>query len=209
LASLTPHTTCRHKTSDHEMPKPGSPLPTEDDTIMLYLITPSPISQAGSLLAGSLLVQTPANTAQSLSSFVQDQVSTMQHLLYSLGAWFCPAQPSTLPLYILVDLSLANRHCRLTKLTPTRSKSISTTVSAPPPYQHRPTMGIRTCPVRTVTQLLPDHCQKYRKQLEEKGTVKKNHTDFTKENIYGMITKWTRSDICVPRDLRAYTLLTL
>jgi hypothetical protein len=39
--------------------KAGSPLPTEDNTIMLYLIMPSPISQAGSLPAGSPLVQTP------------------------------------------------------------------------------------------------------------------------------------------------------
>ena len=173
MASLTLHATCRHKTSDHEMPKPGSPLPTEDDANMLYLIMPSPISQTRPLLANSPLVQTPPNTAQSSSSFIQDQASPMEHLFNSLAAWFCPEQPSTLPLYIPVDLSLANRHCRSTKLT--RSKSISTTVSAPPPYQQRPTMGIRTCPVRTVTQLSPDHYRKYRKQLEEKGTVKRSY----------------------------------
>jgi hypothetical protein len=93
---LTPPTLHRrHETSDHEMPKTGSPLPTEDDAIMLCLIMPSPISQAGSLLAGPPLVQTPPSAAQSSSSFVQDQASTIQHLLYSLGAWFCPVQAST------------------------------------------------------------------------------------------------------------------
>jgi hypothetical protein len=62
---------------------------------------------------------------------------------------------------------------------------------------------------RTVTQHSPDHYRKHRKQLEEKGTVKKNHADSTKENIYGVMKKWTRSDIYVPGDLRTLTLLTL
>ena len=70
-------------------------------------------------------------------------------------------------------------------------------------------MGIRTCPARTVTQLSPDHYRKHRKQLEEKGTVKKNHANSTKENIYGVMKKWTRSDIYVAGDLRTHTLLTL
>lgn len=62
---------------------------------------------------------------------------------------------------------------------------------------------------RTITQHSPNHYRKHRKQLEEKGTVKKNHADSTKENIYGVMKKWTRSDIYVPGDLGTLTLLTL
>lgn len=37
-----------------------------------------------------------------------------------------------------------------------------------------------------------EYYKRHRKQLVEKGTVKKEHADSTKENIYGVMMKWTR-----------------
>jgi len=77
-----------------------------------------------------------------------------------------------------------------------RSPSISIAVSD----LHRPTMSIRTCLARRVTQLTPEHYRKHRKQLVEKGAVKKNHADSTQESIYGVMGSGqggTRICICL------------
>lgn len=42
---------------------------------------------------------------------------------------------------------------------------------------------------RQVSQHSADHYRRHRKQLVEKGTVKKEHADATKENIYGVMVK--------------------
>lgn len=45
---------------------------------------------------------------------------------------------------------------------------------------------------RQVGQYPAEHYRRHRKQLVEKGTVKKEHADITKENIYGVVVKWKR-----------------
>lgn len=44
---------------------------------------------------------------------------------------------------------------------------------------------------RKVVQHSADHYRQVRKDLVEKGTVKKKHAKSTKINIYGVIKKWT------------------
>jgi len=53
-------------------------------------------------------------------------------------------------------------------------------------------MAIQAFGRRTVAQLSPEHYRRHRQQLTEKGTVKKRHADSTKENIWGVMMKWTR-----------------
>jgi len=53
-------------------------------------------------------------------------------------------------------------------------------------------MTIQVYGERAVAQYSAEHYRKHRKQLVEKGTVKKEHADSTKENIHGVMVKWTR-----------------
>jgi hypothetical protein len=53
-------------------------------------------------------------------------------------------------------------------------------------------MAIQDFGRRTVAQLSPEHYRRHRQQLTEKGTVKKRHADSTKENVWGVMMKWTR-----------------
>ena len=53
-------------------------------------------------------------------------------------------------------------------------------------------MGTSRKGERKAAQHTPKHYRRHRKQLVEKGTVKKEHTDSTKNNIFIIMTKWTR-----------------
>jgi hypothetical protein len=53
-------------------------------------------------------------------------------------------------------------------------------------------MAIYKLSERCPAQLSADHYRRHRNKLVEKGTVKKDHEDSTKENIYGVMKKWTQ-----------------
>ncbi|KAH7042182.1 hypothetical protein B0J12DRAFT_702369 [Macrophomina phaseolina] len=50
-------------------------------------------------------------------------------------------------------------------------------------------------PERKVALQSPDYYRRHRKQLAENGIVKKVHAGSTKENIFGIKTKWTKYSI--------------
>ena len=103
---------CRHETSDHGMPKPA-PLFQQKTMPLCCASSCLPLlARRGSLLAGSPRVQTPPSAAQSSSLFVQDQPQASPLLPRSL---VLSSTALNLPLYIPVDLSLANRHGRSIK----------------------------------------------------------------------------------------------
>jgi len=62
----------------------------------------------------------------------------------------------------------------------------------PPFTETTQKMGNRSKRERQVAQHSAEHYRRHRKQLIEKGTVKKEHADSTKENIFAVLTKWTR-----------------
>jgi len=45
---------------------------------------------------------------------------------------------------------------------------------------------------REVSHHSAEHYRRHRKQLVKNGTVKKEHADSTKENIWKVMKKWTR-----------------
>jgi hypothetical protein len=53
-------------------------------------------------------------------------------------------------------------------------------------------MAVQKLGRRPIAQYSPEHYRRHRQQLAEKGTVKKQHADSTKENIWGVMMKWTR-----------------
>jgi len=53
-------------------------------------------------------------------------------------------------------------------------------------------MGIPIRETRVVKQYSADHYRQHREKLVAKGTVKKDHEDSTKENIWNVVKKWTR-----------------
>lgn len=53
-------------------------------------------------------------------------------------------------------------------------------------------MAIQTLNQRAATQYSAEHYRRHRRQLVEKGAVKKDHADSTKENIWGVMMKWTK-----------------
>ncbi|KAF2194831.1 hypothetical protein K469DRAFT_774781, partial [Zopfia rhizophila CBS 207.26] len=53
-------------------------------------------------------------------------------------------------------------------------------------------MSILRSEGREVAQHSADHYRQHRKRLAKKGTVKKDHADTTKENIWRVMGKWTR-----------------
>jgi hypothetical protein len=139
-----------------------------------------PFSASRSVLGDSPLVQTPPVATQSSTA----PSSGTKPLPFGISS-----TPSELH-RVQYSRRLASVHtcrpvsCQATRPAPPsqlwpRSASLSATGSAPSPYLHCPTMGIWTCPVRTVAQLSPDHYRKHQKQLEEKGTVTKNYINFT------------------------------
>lgn len=53
-------------------------------------------------------------------------------------------------------------------------------------------MSIPSREKRKAAQHSADHYRRHREQLVKKGTVKKEHADSTKENIWGVMKKWTQ-----------------
>ena len=47
---------------------------------------------------------------------------------------------------------------------------------------------------REVTHHSAEHYQRHQKQLVKNGTVKKEHADSIKENIWKVMKKWTQYD---------------
>jgi hypothetical protein len=53
-------------------------------------------------------------------------------------------------------------------------------------------MGVQHLNQRPIAPYSSEHYRRHRQQLVEKGTVKKQHADSTKEKIWGVMMKWTR-----------------